>query len=97
MHGNYFKYTEHYHKTKSSAVENVFILYKIKTHGLPKMLYEHRIYANIERVLIDECDTNKGSENLCYIRAIKQKLIGDEMLYENNNVNITNIQNITMD
>lgn len=97
LHGNSFKYTEHYHKTKSSAVENVFILYKIKTHGLPKMLYEHRIYANIERVLIDECDTNKGSENLCYIRAIKQKLIGDEMLDENNNVNIKNIQNITMD
>jgi len=97
LHGNSFKYTEHYHKTKSSTVENVFILYKIKTYGLPKLLYEHRIYANIERVLIDECDTNKGSENLCYIRAIKQKLVGDEMLDENNNVNIKNIQSITMD
>lgn len=97
LHGNSFKYTEHYHKTKSSTVENVFILYKIKTYGLPKLLYEHRIYANIERVLIDECDTNKGSENLCYIRAIKQKLVGDEMLDENNNVNINNIQSITMD
>ena len=97
LHGNSFKYTEHYHKTKSSTVENVFILYKIKTYGLPKLLYEHRIYANIEKVIIDECDTNKGSKNLCYIRAIKQKLVGDEMLDENNNVNIKNIQSITMD
>ena len=96
LHGNSFKYTEHYHKTKSSTDENVFILYKIKTYGLPKLLYEYRIYANIERVLIDECDTNKGSKNLCYIRAIKQKLVGDEMLDENNNVNIKNIKSITM-
>jgi len=97
LHGNSFKYTEHYHKNKSSTVENVFILYKIKTHELPKLLYEYRIYANIERVLISECDTNKGAENLCYIRAIKQKLVGDEMLDENNNVNFKNIQSITMD
>jgi hypothetical protein len=90
FYGETFKYTEHYHKNKGSQTENVFILYKIKSHDLPKLLFERRIYANIEKTNIAECNTNKGSENLCYIRAIHEKLVGDE------NVNFKNIQIITM-
>jgi len=82
-----FKYTEHYHKTKGSTTQNIFILYKIKAYGLPKLLYENRIYANIEKVPIDKCDPNKGSKNLCYVRAIKDTLVANEPLKGLNNVN----------
>ena len=90
-----FKYTEYYHKTNSSTVQNVFILYKIKTYGLQKLLYENRIYANIEKVLIDECDPSKGSKNVCYIRAIQNALVNDEPL-NNNTVNLNTVPLITM-
>jgi len=82
-----FKYTEHYHKTKGSTTQNVFILYKIKTYRLTTLLYENRIYANIEKVLIDECDPNKDSTNFCYVRAIKDTLVANEPMNETNNVN----------
>lgn len=90
-----FKYTEYYHKTNSSTVQNVFILYKIKTYGVQKLLYENRIYANIEKVLVDECEPNKGSKNVCYIRAIRNALVNDEPL-NNNTVNLNTVPLITM-
>ena len=97
LHRQLFKYTESYHKNKGSTDTNVFILYKIKTHGLPKLLYEHRIYANIEKTSISDCNTSKGSKNLCYVRAINDKLVGDEELNETENVNLKTVNTITMD
>jgi len=91
-----FKYTEHYHKTKGSTTQNVFILYKIKTYGLPTLLYENRIYANIEKVFINECDPTKGSKNLCYVRAIKDTLVANEPMNETNNVNMNTVPAVTM-
>jgi len=97
MFNQKFKYTEHYHKTKGSTTQNVFILYKIKTYGLTTLLYENRIYANIEKVLIDECDPTKGSNNLCYVRAIKDALVANEPMNETNNVNMNTVPLVTME
>ena len=91
-----FKYTEHYHKTKGSTTQNVFILYKIKTYGLSTLLYENRIYANIEKVFIDECDPKNGSKNLCYVRGVADALVANEPLNETNNVNMNTVPVVTM-
>ena len=93
---NTFKYTESYHITNNSPDINVFILYKIKTHGLPntqKFLYERRVYANIEKH-----DLTKCGSNLCYIRSISETLVGDIQLPgSNDNVNLGSIEVKMMD
>ena len=91
LHGNTFKYTEHYHKNNGSATENVFILYKIKSYDLSELLYDNLIYANIEKTDILDC-----SKESCYVRAIAEKLVGDIKLDENNNVNLRTVPSITM-
>ena len=96
LHGLRFKYTESYHKNKGSTDTNVFILYKIRTHELKELLYEHRIYANIETVDIAQCNTGKGLNNLCFVRAIKDKLVGDEKINERENVNFKTVKTVTM-
>lgn len=88
---NTFKYTESYHITNNSPDINVFILYKIKTHGLPntqKFLYERRVYANIEKH-----DLSKCGSNLCYIRSVSETLVGDIQLPgSNDNVNLGSVE-----
>ena len=92
---NTFKYTESYHKTNNSPDINIFILYKIKTHGLPnkqKFLYERRVYANIEKH-----DLTKCGNNLCYIRSVSESLVGDIQLPgSNDNVNLGSVEVKTM-
>ena len=92
---NTFKYTESYHITNNSPDINVFILYKIKTRGLPntqKFLYERRIYANIEKH-----DLSKCANNLCYIRSVSETLVGDIQLPgSNDNVNLGSVEVKTM-
>jgi len=91
---NTFKYTESYHINNSTDI-NVFILYKIKTHGLPntqKFLYERRVYANIEKH-----DLTKCGNNLCYIRSVSESLVGDIPLSDSNdNVNLDSVEVKTM-
>lgn len=93
---NTFKYTESYHITNNSPDINVFILYKIKTHGLPntqKFLYERRVYANIEKH-----DLTKCGSNLCYIRSVSETLVGDIQLPgSNDNVNLGSVEVKMMD
>ena len=88
---NTFKYTESYHITNNSPDINVFILYKIKTYGLPdtqKFLYERRVYANIEKH-----DLTKCGSNLCYIRSVSETLVGDNHLPgSNDNVNLGSVE-----